>query len=183
MSSENPYSAPVKIDPDYRGDIGTGGRGTYVRQVKALSICMIIQGALEILVGLGYIAMAFVVPAMMNQPGFGGPNAGPQQAEELAMVRNILWMTYGLGGGVAILAGLLRIPAGIRGLYFRGYRLGLVSHFAGMLNLMTCYCIPTSFGLCIWGCIVYFNFDVKQAFKLGAQGHSSADIEAQYSGR
>ncbi len=187
MSSENPYSAPATFDPHHQGPMLGGGSGAYVRQVKPLCICMIIQGSLEILVGIGYIVMAFAMPAMIfNQQAMAGPAGGPPgpiQAEQLEMVKMVLWITYGGGGGIAITAGILRVVAGIRGLFYRNHTLGIVSHFFGMLNLMTCYCIPTSFGLCIWGCIVYFNFDVKQAFKLGKSGHTTAEIEAQFSGR
>jgi len=92
-------------------------------------------------------------------------------------------LIYGTSGLVGIIAGLLRVIAGIRGLSFRGYVLGIVSHFFGMLNLGTCYCLPTALGLCIWGCIVYFNPEVKYAFKLGADGQKASDIEARMSGR
>ena len=187
MSNENPYSTPATYAPNHQGPMPGGGSGAYVRQVKPLCICMIIQGALEILVGIGYIVMAFAMPAMiLNQQGVVGPAGGPPgpvQAEQLEFVKMILWLTCGGGGGIAISAGILRVVAGVRGLFFRSHSLGIVSHIFGMLNLMTCYCIPTSFGLCIWGCIVYFNFDVKQAFKLGKSGHTTAEIEAQFSGR
>ncbi len=156
----------------------TGG-GAYVRQVKPLCICMIIQGVLEILMGLGLFAMALFVPAIMNQQG-GGPQ---MPAEQLQVAKLVVWITYGVGGGVAIIAGILRITAGIRGLYFRSYGMGLASHFVGLLSLMTCYCLPTSLGLCIWGCIVYFNSDVKHAFKLGRNGQSPAEIETSFFGR
>ena len=62
MSNENPYSAPATFDPHHQGPMLGGDSGAYFRQVKPLCICMIIQGSLEILVGIGYIVMAFVVP-------------------------------------------------------------------------------------------------------------------------
>lgn len=176
----NPYSAPV--EGSVRGPMPSGANGTYVRQVKPLCICMTIQGVLEVLVGIGFAAMALVMPAvMLNQPGPGGaPAIQPEQQE---FIRMIFWLTYGGGGLLTVIAGVVRIVAGVRGLYFRGYALGTTSHFLGLLSLMSCYCLPTAIGLCIWGSIVYFNSEVKQAFQLGAQGHDPEEIEARMSGR
>ncbi|QEG23756.1 hypothetical protein [Mariniblastus fucicola] len=177
FKGDNPYTTPLP-NPGYQpGPMSMGSGGAYLRQMKPLCICMIIQGSLEILLGIGYIAMGFVMPNMiMNQQGGGGP-AIP--AEQQQMMQMMFGLIYGVGGGVAIVAGIVRIFAGVRGLYLKSYALGITSHFLGMLNVVTCYCIPTSLGLCIWGNIVYFNPEVKHAFKLVADGHDPADVEAR----
>lgn len=182
FGSDNPYSMPVEAKGYNPGPLpGGGGGGTYVRQVKALCICMMAQGVLEVLVGIGYAAMGFVMPAMMfNQVGQGGGPAIPPEQQQ--MMQLVFWLVYGGGGLATLIAGVVRIVAGIRGLSMRGYALGVTSHFLGLLSLLSCYCLPTSMALCVWGSIVYFNAEVKQAFKLVADGHEPAEVEARMSG-
>lgn len=181
FEDDNPYSTPVEIHNYVPSPSPHGATGAYINQVKPLCICMIIQGVLEILMGGIYTAMIFVMPAIMNQQGAaGGPQIPGQQQQTVQL---IVGLVYGIGGGIALIAGLLRIVSGIRGLSYRGYSMGVASHFFGMLNIITCYCVPTSLGLCIWGCIVYFNPEVKYAFKMGAEGQDAAKITAEMTGR
>lgn len=172
LDSENPYATPVEVQSYVPTPFPNGAGGAYIRQVKPLCICMIIQGTLETLMGTGFILMGIVVPAMiqMNQ-------RGPQQ------VQTILILVYSVMGLIALVVGVLRIVAGIRGLYFRGYVLGITTHFLGMLNFATLYCLPTSLALCIWGCMVHFNPEVKYAFRMGAEGQDANEIEAGFTGQ
>lgn len=150
-----------------------------VGQVKPLSICMIVQGVLEILMGGFYVAMSFFMPAMMmagQPPG----QMTAQQQEMMQTMQMTFGLIYGIGGGAAILGGILRITAGIRGLYFRNRILGIIANFAGLLSVVTCYCLPTSIGLSVWGAIVHFNSPVKRAFALGDQGMKPSEIVASF---
>lgn len=168
----NPYASPTttgslkNFDPP----------GRLLGQVKAIAICSIVQGTLEIIMGGIYVAVAFLFPAMLNAQGQAGAQMPAEQATMMFMVMTIV---YGGGGGLAILAGGLRILAGIRNLQLKGRVLGVIAFFVGLLNLLTCYCIFTAAGLCIWGCIIYFNPGVVQAFQLRRQGLSVAEIEQQ----
>jgi hypothetical protein len=140
---------------------------------------MMIQGVLEFLMGLLYIGLGFGLPQLMR---FQTQTQNQVPPEQMQMVQTFIVATYGVIGGVAMLAGFIRFMSGFRGLTFRSHGMGLASHFLGLINLGTCYCMPTAMGVCVWGCIVYFNSEVKQAFRLRDQGHEPADIEMQFSG-
>ena len=180
FESSNPYAGPVGAQGYNPGPLPGGAGGTYVRQLKPLCICMIIQGVLEILVGIGYEAMAFAMPAMLNQAGAGGgPGIPPEQQQFMEMMFLVM---YGGGGLATLIAGVVRIVGGVRGLSMKGYAVGITSHLLGLMSLFSCYCLPTSMALAVWGSIVYFNFEVKQAFKLVADGHEPKEVEAKMSG-
>jgi len=167
MEQENPYSTPLAS----KSVSHPIGGLKYVRQVKPLCICMMIQGVLEIIAGLFFAAMVFIVPGIITN----NPN-GPQIPEEQA--RLMFGLIYGSVGAVATCVGILRCYAGWQGFNFRRHGLGFASHFLGLLSMVTCYCLPTALGLCVWGCIVYTKPEVKNAFRLGAEGWTAAEIEA-----
>ena len=168
----NPYASPTTTGSPKNFD----PPGRLLGQVKAIAICSIVQGTLEIIMGGIYVALAFLFPAMLNAQGQAGAQMPAEQATMMFMVMTLV---YGAGGGLAILAGGLRILAGIRNLQLKGRVLGVIAFFVGLLNLLTCYCIFTAVGLCVWGCIIYFNPGVVQAFQLRRQGLSVAEIEQQ----
>ena len=172
MSNENPYATPVTTDSELYGPIPGGGRGKFVRQVKPLCICMIIQGCLEIGVVLLFALIAAIGPLGNNV----NQGRAPMPPESALIAKAVIFTM----SGIALVGAIVRIFAAIRGLSFRNYSWGIASHFMGLLQLSTCYCLPTSLGLGIWGLIVYFNSDVKQAFKLRQQGLSSQEIESNF---
>lgn len=140
-----------------------------VNQVKVVSILMIVQGGLATVMGLLYAIagpslMAFVISQEKNV------RAADKQA---LTVVTVYYLTSGL---LAIVAGALNIFGGIRGLKFRSRTFLIVSLFANVLALATCYCIPTSIGVMIYGLIVIFNADVAKAFELGDQGVPPEEI-------
>lgn len=169
----NAYASPMHMESKVPVPMPMSTNSVFVRQVKPLCVCMIIQGVLEILLGIMYGGLGFVAFAQPVAVGV-----------QVSMQEQIIGMlVYIILGSIAFVAGVLRIAAGIRGFNFRGYKLGVASHFFGMFNLLTCVCIPTSLALCIWGCIVYFSSEVKYAFQMGAEGHDAREIEAGTSGR
>ena len=172
----NPYSTPVAAGA-WHGSAYPVGNSSYVRQVKPLCICMSIQGVLEILTGLLFTGLGFVVPAiiMSQQAGPGGNPLPPGQQQAFQTMFSAI---YGVMGGLVLIAGVLRVIAGWRGLYFRSYAFCIITLFVGLIDLTSFYCLPTSLGLCVWGCIVLFKPEVKQAFALGAQGQTPKEVEA-----
>jgi hypothetical protein len=150
-----------------------------VNQVTVVAILMIVQGFLEVGMGLVYIVMAFVMPVFfqqvqMQQQGQGGAQPGlpPGFAQ-------IMTGVYGGMGAAGFFAGVLRVVAGFRNIGYRGRVFGIVSMFFGLLSLGTCYCSLTSVGLLVYGLIVYFNGDVIRAFELGERGVPSDEIKAR----
>ena len=92
----------------------------------------------------------------------------------------VLGVIYlGLGAPI-LLAGVLRIFAGVQNFRFRGRTLGIISMIAGMASMLTCYCAPTGIGVLIYGLIVYMNPAVAAAFAMGQQGASGSEILAAF---
>jgi hypothetical protein len=145
--------------------------------VPVIAILMIVQGVLEILMGLFLSVMAFVIPSMlaeMQRGGRGGGFAGPGLPEGFQEMATVIYLGMGACG---LVAGLLHTVAGIRNLSYRGRTLGLVALFGGILSVGTCYCSPTAIGVLIYGAIVYFNEQTARAFAMGEQGLSVAEIK------
>jgi hypothetical protein len=135
---------------------------------------MIVHGSILLLIGLLFIACAMFLPSLLvaqnkelQQPG--GPT--PEQ------MNTILLATYGVMGAAGILPGFLQIFAGVSNLQLRGRVLGIIALLSGLVGIATCYCFPTSLGLCIYGLVIYFNESSVNAFALAAQGTTIREIE------
>jgi len=154
-----------------------------VSQVTPVAILMIVQGALEIIMGFVLVGAALIVPAVFEeaarqQQAQGGANAFPGMPAGFEQFAG--WLYSGMAA-CGFLSGVIRLSAGIRNVRFRGRTFGIFSHFfCGFLSLGTCYCSLTGIGLLIYGLIVYFNSDVAYAFTLGERGIPSGEIKARY---
>ena len=168
MSQQNPYNAHSERPQR------PGATGTFVPQVRIVAILMMIQGAFETMFGIYLLVMGFVMPNVMDAQMQAQQNQMPADQQE---VFNTFFVGYFfVAGGASLLIGILRLVGGIMGIQYRGRGLGLASHFAGLLMLVTCYCFPTSLALGVYGCIVYFNSDVVQAFRMRQSGRSTQEI-------
>lgn len=165
----NPYAAPVA---DEVGSPVVYRRATMVPQLRIVAICMIVQAGLELLFSGYLVAMSLFMPWAIAQQ----PPQNPLPPEE-QQVFDIMFMVFGIGGAVLLVACIVRLVAGIMGLFYRGRTLGLVSHFLGLVSICSCYCMPTAIGVCVWGAIVYMNADVKRAFEMRSEGHKIAEID------
>jgi hypothetical protein len=174
MSNPNPYQSPKWDSQPPRQDFGM------VHQVRVVCILMGVQGVLELLAGLLYGAMGIFMPVMIQQmqqdPAFQKGN-GPDP-EVMFWIFGGVYMGM---GAIAILAGVLHIWAGIRNYSFRGRTLGLVAMILGLGSMATCYCLPTTIAIAVYGLIVYLNGPVIRAFDLGRQGLDSDQILATFS--
>jgi hypothetical protein len=178
----NPYASPESMPgPNDSGSDRTQGRTLgdvgMVRQVVVVAILMIVQGSLEVVVGIFLLVMAAVMPGvLMNQPGaFGGQGPGAPDAKTIATIATAM---YAGMGAVALAVGALKIFAGIRNLKYRGRILGIVALVSGVASMLTCYCLPTGLALLIYGLIVHLNADVARAFQLGQEGYTPDQIKA-----
>jgi hypothetical protein len=147
-------------------------------QVIVVAILLIVQGVLEILMGLLLFFIAIVFVPMMaeevaRQQAGGRPGFGPGLPKDFEQLATPIYLAMGL---IGLVVGGLHIVAGIRNLSYRGRAFGLVALFAGILSVGTCYCSLTALGLLIYGAIVYFNEQTARAFELGEQGISAAEI-------
>lgn len=176
----NPYSdfggkpgySPIELD-------GTVTNGL-VGHVRVLGILMAVLGAFELMVGMGLIAMAFIVPDFFVQMAKSQPPPGPPNAPDPALIGNIMMYAYGGLGATVLLVGVLRTIAGISVFRFRGRILAVVSLIGGLMTVFTLYCSPFSLAICIYGLIVLFNRSVSIAFQLGVQGYSGDEIVAAF---
>ena len=80
----------------------------------------------------------------------------------------------------ALAAAVLHVVAGLRNWRFRGRILGIVALAAGMVTVLTCYCLPTAMALGIYGLIVYLNGEVSDAFRMAEAGQSADQIFATF---
>jgi len=173
-NSDNPYAFNQTTAP-----APTGSRGM-VHHVMALSILMIVHGSLTALCGLGAGAMAFVMPALIKaQAGMPRQPGMPAQPMPVEM-ETMMLVIYGGAGIVLLFSGILGVWGGVRIMKFRSYTLGIVALSGGLLAIFGCYCAPTAIALFIYGLIVMLNPQVKQAFEMGEQGRSPADIQSHF---
>lgn len=144
-----------------------------IRQVPVVAILSIIQGSLEVLVGLFFVAMGPIVGTVMQNAELQNPNAQPPPEE-------MMWFVYGLYGAMGLmglLAGAIKIAAGVQNLKYKNRVLGFVAMGSCIASLFTCYCIPTAIALAIYGLIVLCDGGVARAFQLASQGYTPQQIK------
>jgi len=176
----NPYAAPTASGAARGGPHGDGTTGPgLVRHVMPVAILMIVQGSLELLMTVMFVALTVAVPFMFPEGGVAPElGAGPPPG----VFKSLMMAVYGVMGAGGLIAGVLHVTAGIFGLRFRRRRLGVVALIVGMASVTTIYCAPTAVGLAIYGMITYFNPAVVAAFALGDAGVPAADIRARFGG-
>jgi hypothetical protein len=152
------------------------------RQVPIVAILMIVQGALECMMGALLGLAAFLFPSMfdwINQMAQRQPVAAgqpiPQMPPEMIRLITIIYIALGIA---AFIAGVFRISAGCYNIRYRARGMGIAALFIGILTFPTCYCAPTSLGLMIYGLIVYFSGETGRAFALVAEGKSPEAVKA-----
>ncbi len=138
-----------------------------VLQVTTLAILMIIQGALEALIGLILLVMG---PAMLSTK----PTM-PRSEQEAVGIMSAVFIILGV---LVLLTAGLKIVAGIKNLKYRGRALGMAALISSIVTMMTGYCAPTAIALVIYGLIIYLNDDVRRAFDMGEQGVPPEQIKA-----
>ncbi len=133
-----------------------------LNHVQSVSVFLIVQGLLGSLVSAAAILLlggiAFFVP-------------DPFDWEDWAFLAVAALLTV-----LGLASAILQVFAGIWNRRFRARRLGLIAIYCGILQWATIYTVPTSIILMIYGSMVYHNRAVKQAFLMGEQGASSAEI-------
>jgi hypothetical protein len=129
--------------------------------VQVVAILMIVHGTLVSLMGAVYVVEG---PAICVS--FWAPNSGifaPSGRVAFDLI-NILFPIYAVIGLPVLAVGILNSVAGTRCLRLRGRILALVALFSNVVPVFTCYCLPTSVGLMIYGLIVLFRSEVAYAF-------------------
>lgn len=171
--SSNPYAAPTSVDGRIELDLSQPRKSSYVWQVQFVGIGMIIQGVLESLYGVYMILLFSFMP---NFTAGQTANMTPDQRQAFDI---IMYVSAAIGAVLLLLA-ILRIAAGVLAVQYRGRLLGIITSLLGLISLMTCYCLPTAVGLCVYTLIIFLNPDVVQAFKMRSEGMSIADIRQYF---
>jgi hypothetical protein len=135
--------------------------------IKVVAILMLVQGALEVLMGGVFAAMGPVMFGLMKWTS--GARGGTSSSSEFwsAGVMSGIYLLMGLP---VLAVGIFRIVAGVRNLGYKNRTMGIVALAAGAVSVMTCYCLPTSIGLMVYGLVVYLDQQSQRAFALGEQG-------------
>lgn len=176
LPQNNPFQSPPEVRreglamPPGADRLLFHGAG-FVRQVRAVAICMIVQGVLVSIMGAFLVGIGFFMGSMPPEE-FTNGGAG------LGELQMFMTWGYGIAGALVLISGLLIVVAGIRNLYFRGRIMAITALSLGILSSLTCYCAPTAIGLAIWGLVVYLNPSVARAFELSAEGVKPKDIVA-----
>lgn len=171
---ENPYQSPVESS-ELLGPLPIGMRlrqPGLVRHVRVVATLMLIQGGLELIAGIVFGLIAFLVPlAMMHDQQEGPP-------QEFFWGMTAVYVVFAIA---ALTAATLHIMAGLQNRQFRGRTLGIIAATGGLATLFTCYCLPTAVAVGVYGLIVLLNEEVAEAFCMGEARHSAQDILAAFS--
>ena len=179
---DNPYQSP-EVPKDVRPlprelpqPAARPARGRIVDRIRLVAMLMIVQGVLDVALGVTLALMggvgAWVISLDMERRG--GP--GIQNPEfffwYMIAVYSILALLH-------VVPGLLHIWAGIRNYRCRGPALGIISMGIGVVTIFAMLCAPTAIALAVFGMIVYFSEEATEAFRLGGQGCDVAEIRAR----
>ncbi len=179
----NPYVAStISTAPNNAGDIilPNGTQRGLIGQVTVVGILMIVQGALEVFMGIVVAGYAAFFPTFMDAMQEQAVKTGETMQPMPPEFAN--WMMAGgaLLGGLVLIIGIVTIIAGYKITQFRGRILAIVSLCLGLTSVFTCYCFPTALALTIYGLIVLLNTPVKLAFEYAAAGYSNKAIQRAF---
>ncbi len=149
-----------------------------VTNIPVIAVLLIVQGIMEALMGVLYVAMG---PAMFALLKFAPPpssSAGGGPPPDA--VFGILSAVYIVIGVLVLVAGGLKIFAGVKNMKFRSRTLGIVALSSGALTILSCYCLPTALALMVFGLVVYLNDESTRAFQMGEEGTPPDEIKAAF---
>lgn len=172
-AERNPYQTPISVG---EGDDLRQRRGM-VNHAMPVGILMMVQGALNCLVGGLAVIYAVIVPSAIAQAQQANQPGQPQLTPDMGLM-------FAVGGGIVAFVmiglGLLWIYSGISVTRFKRRTLAIVSLASGMVTLVTCYCFPTSLIMAIYGLIFLINPSVTTAFQMRSEGKSVDDIRREF---
>jgi len=166
--SPNPYQPPTWSSDYFREPVQSGvsplGRGL-VGHVPLVAIGLLVQGALELLLGLLFFLLGLIFLLVKDK-----------ELEGMAPLGGLMVAFAFLGLG----CGFVRLIAGCYNLRYKRRALGMAALGLGLLTMITGYCAPTSIGLAVYGLIAYLNESVIAAFAMAEAGKSAAEIQSTF---
>lgn len=165
--SDNPYAAPLSAQAyNPNGPYGSGypPHDSFPQQVPVIGILMMVQGGLEMAMGLLLLVIAGFLPVAIAMDQGMAPGDPPVW---------IIGIVYGvLGLGISTL-GILRMFAGYGAFRFRRRMFAIVANCLGFGTLLTCYCAPTALALGVYSLIVLLQPSVVHAFAQNVPAQST----------
>lgn len=146
------------------------------RQIKVVAILLMVEGGLELLMGIFLCILGPAMTAFMRAAPPPTTTSGPPPPPE------VFAAIYIAMGAPTVIAGILKVIGGIRNVSLKSRTFGFVALGSSVLSLSSCYCIPTALALGVYGLIVYVNERSAQAFKLVETGMSAEQAIAQVDG-
>jgi hypothetical protein len=144
--------------------------------IKIVAILLIVQGALEVVMGAFFTILGPVMFGLIKWSATKTAASSPTPDDLAAGIVSGIYLLMGLP---VLAIGIFRIIAGIRNLSYRGRVMGMVALAVGAISVMTCYCLPTSIGLMVYGLVAYLDPQSQRAFALGEQGRPADEILAE----
>jgi hypothetical protein len=154
-----------------------------VSQVPIIGILLIVNGVLCILYGIVLMGMGPFMQWMFGMQAAQAPPEAQAQLKQMQEMMRIFTYVYVVQGIANAVGGAINIAAGIPAMRYRRRTFVIVGLFSTVATFASCYCLPTSLGLMIWGLIVMFQKDVDEAFKMGAAGRSVDEIKSRFAER
>jgi hypothetical protein len=156
--SDNPYAAPLSAQAyNPNGPYGSGypPHDSFPQQVPVIGILMMVQGGLELAMGLLLLVIAGFLPIAIAMDQRAAPGDPPVW---------IIGVVYGIFGLAISTIGILRMFAGYGAFRFRRRMFAIIANCLGFGTLLTCYCAPTALALGVYSLIVLLQPSVMHAF-------------------
>ena len=134
--------------------------------LRVTAIAQIVQGCLELVMA----ALLALGAVLQGSPEFQERLADNPMARMMPGFFGVLALLFAVLGG-------LRIYAGVRAWKFEGYVLSLVTAFAGLLTLLSCYCAPTAVLVLVLVLVTLLNGQVREAFDRRRGGARPSAVE------
>ncbi|MEM9646506.1 MAG: hypothetical protein AAF989_16055 [Planctomycetota bacterium] len=141
-------------------------------QITVVGILMMIQGVLNMVAALFIGFYAWILPEIFRQT----PNGQGVPAEALLIMGVIT-------GGVAAFVfsiGVFNVWAGWWTVHYKNRGRAIIALWSGLGSLFTCYCLPTSIILLIYGLVILMSPTANLAFDLRKRGHAGDDIHRAF---
>lgn len=130
-------------------------------RVQTVAVLMIVQGALELALGLMLSGAGLLLATGWSAAPFSLRSVPAESA-----------LAFTVLGPALLVVGGLKAVYGIRNHRYRGRLGGIVALASGGLSLPSCCCAPSALALLAYGLSVYLSPEARRAFQMGEQGLS-----------
>ena len=141
-----------------------------LRAVTTVAVALVVLGAFDLALGLALSGVALFTTTLPPEIPWESLPVEPRAAVVVF-------------GPLLVLAGALKVAAGIRNYGCRDRRLGILALASCAFSMSNGVCCLPAAALLVCGIAVYVRPEVDRAFRMGAQGLSREWIEASLANR